>query len=326
MCSSAISLASTALSSQLRRSPSLPPILRSALKAQSSIYTGRCFAPRSITCRRIDHRRRSAMASTPIKVSKGNQEVLIFENEEALSVSLAKLTAELSEKYANDRGAFTVVLSGGSLIKSLRKLSESPYVDSVNWAKWHVFWVDERVVPKDHPDSNYKLAYDGFLSKVPIPPGQVYAINDSLSAEGAADDYETCLKHLVNTGVLKLSTTTGFPKFDLMLLGMGPDGHIASLFPGHPLLNEKQRWVTHITNSPKPPPERITFTFPVINASANIALVVTGAGKAGVVQKALGSDNNSSDLLPVEMVSLDEGEFTWFTDKDAASKLPNASL
>ncbi|KAJ6410949.1 hypothetical protein OIU84_007658 [Salix udensis] len=84
----------------------------------------------------------------------------------------------------NKKRAFTVVVSGGSLIKSLRKLVEAPYVDSIDWSKWHVFWVDERVVPKDHPDSNYKLALDGFLSKVPIPPGNVYAINDALSADG----------------------------------------------------------------------------------------------------------------------------------------------
>ncbi|KAJ6387659.1 hypothetical protein OIU78_017374 [Salix suchowensis] len=216
-------------------------------------------------------------------------------------------------------GHFTVVVSGGSLIKSLRKLVEAPYVDSIDWSKWHVFWVDERVVPKDHPDSNYKLAFDGFLSKVPIPSGNVYAINDALSPEGAADDYETRLKHLVHTGVINKSSVSGFPKFDLMLVGMGPDGHVASLFPGHPLLKENQKWVTHITDSPKPPPGRITFTFPVINSSSYIALVVCGAGKASVVQTALGKSQNS-DVFPVQMVS-PEGELKWFLDKDAASKL-----
>jgi len=157
---------------------------------------------------------------------------------------------------------------------------------------------------------------------VPIPPGQVYAINDALSAEGAADDYEACLKQLVKNGVIAMSTATGFPRFDLQLLGMGPDGHIASLFPGHPLVNEKERWVTYIKDSPKPPPERITFTFPVINSSAYIAMVVTGAGKAGPVQKAL-SDKKTSDLLPIEMAVLQDGEFTWFTDKPAVSLLQN---
>ncbi|KAL5201802.1 hypothetical protein ABZP36_036156 [Zizania latifolia] len=249
--------------------------------------------------------------------------LLIFDAEEDLAVSLAKYTAELSEKFAAERGAFTVVLSGGSLIKALRKLAEPPYLASVEWSKWHVFWVDERVVPKDHEDSNYKLALDGFLAKVPIPPGQVYAINDALSAEGAADDYETCLKQLVKNGVIAMSQATGFPRFDVMLLGMGPDGHIASLFPGHPLVNENQRWVTYIKDSPKPPPERITFTFPVINSSAYIAMVVTGAGKAGAVQKALSDKQTSSDFLPVEMAVLQDGEFTWFTDKPAVSMLQN---
>uniref|UniRef100_A0A1D1Y320 6-phosphogluconolactonase n=1 Tax=Anthurium amnicola TaxID=1678845 RepID=A0A1D1Y320_9ARAE len=263
----------------------------------------------------------SSAAAGPIEAAVGKSALLVFQSEEELSVSLAKYTAELSDKCARERGAFSVVLSGGSLIKSLRKLVESPYVESVDWARWHVFWVDERVVPKDHVDSNYKLAYDGFLSKVPIPPGHVYAINESLPPEGAADDYETCLKQLVKTSIVMLSESTGFPKFDLMLLGMGPDGHVASLFPNHPLVYEKTRWVTFIKDSPKPPPERITFTFPVINSSANVALVVTGAGKAGAVQRALGTEHSSLDLLPVQMVSLEDGKMTWFTDKDAVSKL-----
>ncbi|XP_022860136.1 probable 6-phosphogluconolactonase 4, chloroplastic, partial [Olea europaea var. sylvestris] len=154
---------------------------------------------------------------------------------------------------------------------------------------------------------------------VPIPTGNVYAINDALSAEGAADDYETCLKHLVKNKIIDQSDSSGFPKFDLMLLGMGPDGHVASLFPGHPLCQENEKWVTFIKNSPKPPPERISFTFPVINSSANIALVVAGAGKADVVHAALG-DGSNSDKLPVQMVS-PEGELTWFLDEGAASKL-----
>ncbi|KAJ6340717.1 hypothetical protein OIU77_008470 [Salix suchowensis] len=132
--------------------------------------------------------RASSMASSGITtIDQNNKKVVeVLYTEEDLAVSLAKYTADLSDKFAKERGAFTVVVSGGSLIKSLRKLVEAPYVDSIDWSKWHVFWVDERVVPKDHPDSNYKLALDGFLSKVPIPPSNVYAINDALSAEGAA--------------------------------------------------------------------------------------------------------------------------------------------
>ncbi|KAK6926067.1 Glucosamine/galactosamine-6-phosphate isomerase [Dillenia turbinata] len=252
-------------------------------------------------------------------VGKSKPKVNVFDSEEDLSVSLAKYTADLSEHFAKDRGAFTVVLSGGYLIDCLRKLVEPPYLETVDWRKWHVFWVDERVVPKDHADSNYKLAYDGFLSKVPIPSGQVYAINDALSAEGAADDYETCLKHLVDNGVIRLSTVTGFPKFDLQLLGMGPDGHVASLFPGHPLVHENKKWVTYIKDSPKPPPERITYTLPVINSSAYIALVICGTKEAPAVQRALG-DGSELDPLPVQMVS-PEDAMAWFLDKDAASMI-----
>eukprot|EP00257_Ricinus_communis_P004713 XP_002518214.2 probable 6-phosphogluconolactonase 4, chloroplastic isoform X1 [Ricinus communis] len=266
--------------------------------------------------RRFDCTAKAGM--TTAGTTEKKKVVEVFDTEEDLAVSLAKYTADLSEKFAKERGSFAVVLSGGSLIKSLRKLVEPPYVDTIEWSKWHVLWVDERVVPKDHVDSNYKLAYDGFLSRVPIPPGNVYAINEALSAEGAADDYETCLKHLVNMKVVEASSS-GLPKFDLVLLGMGPDGHIASLFPGHSLVNENHKWVTFIKDSPKPPPERITFTFPVINSSAYVAVVICGAGKADVVQKALGKNENS-DVLPVQMVS-PEGELKWFLDKDAASKL-----
>ncbi|OVA04762.1 Glucosamine/galactosamine-6-phosphate isomerase [Macleaya cordata] len=313
----------TRLQSVQSSASSSPPYLPLIRPFVSSVKTSlnstvSLTSSKSRTCYyRSNWKVKSSMAEISSERKEHKKE--IFETEEVLSVALAKYTADLSEKFVKERGAFTVVLSGGSLIKSLRKLVEAPYVASIDWAKWYVFWVDERVVPKDHPDSNYKLAYDGFLSKVPIPSGQVYAINDSLPAEGAADDYETCLKHLVNTNVLAVSTASGFPKFDLQLLGMGPDGHVASLFPGHPLVNEKERWVTFIKDSPKPPPERITFTFPVINSSAYIALVVVGAGKSEVVGKALGNEK-SSNLLPVQMVS-PEDEMIWFLDKEAASKL-----
>lgn len=155
--------------------------------------------------------------------------------------------------------------------------------------------------------------------QVPIPLGNVYAINDKLSPEGAADDYEERLKRLVSTRVLPVSSITGFPKFDLMLLGMGPDGHVASLFPSRPQRYEKKRWVTFITDSPKLPPPRITFTFPVINSASEIAMVVTGAELADTTKKALGHAGVEPPL-PVTEVSA-EGELTWFLDRDAASKL-----
>ncbi|KAF5732442.1 6-phosphogluconolactonase 4 chloroplastic [Tripterygium wilfordii] len=304
-------------------SPSLYSELSSICLALQLIYPPRRFVHSvGFNCPEFsaDPRKFGGQARSMAAVvgEKKNKKVDVFNTEEDLAVSLARYTADLSDKFTKERGSFTVVLSGGSLIQSLRKLVEPPYIDSIEWSKWHVFWVDERVVPKDHADSNYKLAFDGFLRQVPILPGNVYAINDALSAEDAAEDYETCLKHLVHCKVLD-AAGNGFPKFDLMLLGMGPDGHVASLFPGHPLVKENEKWVTFIKDSPKPPPERITFTFPVINSSAYIALVVCGADTAEPVHKALrGSDD--FDKLPVEMVS-PEVELTWFLDKAAATKL-----
>lgn len=107
--------------------------------------------------------------------------------------------------------------------------------------------------------------------QLPIVPSHVHSINDSLTAEEAANEYEFVIRQLVRTRVVNVSDISDFPKFDLILLGMGPDGHVASLFPNHRVLDEKNEWVTFITTSPKPPPERITFTLPVINSAANVA-------------------------------------------------------
>ncbi|KAJ8760829.1 hypothetical protein K2173_021867 [Erythroxylum novogranatense] len=256
----------------------------------------------------------------PEPITSKKTEKDVFETEEKLAESLAKYVADLSKTYTKTGGFFNVVLSGGTLIRSLRKLSEPPYVNSIEWSKWRVFWVDERVVPRDHIDSNYKIALDGLLSRVPILLRNVYPINDSLLDEAAADDYEARLKRLVNNRVIDTSPDSGFPVFDLILLGMGPDGHVASLFPRHALLKETQNWVAYLDDSPKHPPKRITFTFPVINSSENIAFVVCGFSHADAVHRALESGEDSVVKLPVQMIS-PQGQVKWFLDKDAASKL-----
>ncbi|KAL3334628.1 hypothetical protein AABB24_031049 [Solanum stoloniferum] len=161
----------------------------------------------------------------------------------------------------------------------------------------------------------------GFFWRFQIPSSTIYAINDKESPEGAAADYEARLKQLVESKVLPLSAISGFPKFDLMLLGMGPDGHVASLFPSRTHRHEKERLVTFITDSPKPPPPRITFTFPVINSASEIAMVVTGAELANMVDVALGSVPPPDGIPPPCTEVSAEEELTWFLDKDAASKL-----
>ncbi|XP_011075914.2 probable 6-phosphogluconolactonase 3 [Sesamum indicum] len=250
--------------------------------------------------------------------SHGKTTVRKFNSEEDVAVALAKYTANLSHKYIKEKGSFSVVLSGGTLIHTLRKLVETPYNTTINWSKWEMFWVDERVVPLDHPLSNYKLALDAFLSKVPIPRSSIFPITYKRSPAEVAVDYEVRLKTLVEDKIIPLSAT-GFPKFDLILLGIGPDGHIASLFPNRPQRYEKKRWITFITNSPKPPPARITFTFPVINSASDIAMVVTDKEEAEAVAVGLGYAVVSPTLPCAEVKA--KNELTWFLDKEAASKL-----
>ncbi|XP_027100710.2 probable 6-phosphogluconolactonase 1 isoform X2 [Coffea arabica] len=252
---------------------------------------------------------------------KDGRELKIYENTDELSTDLADYIAELSENSVKERGVFAIALSGGSLISLMGKLCEAPYNKTVDWAKWYIFWADERVVAKSHADSNYKLAKDGILSKVPVIPSHVHSINDTVSAEKAAEDYEFVIRQLVRTRVINVSDICDCPKFDLILLGMGPDGHVASLFPGHSVLDEKEQWVTFITDSPKPPPERITFTLPVINSASNVAVVVTGGSKADAVHLVVDDVEPDHPSLPAKLVQPTKGNLVWFLDKAAASKL-----
>lgn len=161
---------------------------------------------------------------------------------------------------------------------------------------------------------------------MPIVPSHVHSINDSVSAEEAADDYEFGIRQLVKTRVVSVSEISDCPKFDLILLGMGPDGHVASLFPTHSVLNERDGWVTFITDSPKPPPERITFTLPVINSASNVAVVVTGESKAEAVHLAIDDVGPDGLSLPARMVQPTKGKLVWFLDKPAASKLDRSQF
>lgn len=258
------------------------------------------------------------MANSAAPRNRG--EVRIHDSLDELATELADYVAGLSEMSVKERGFFAIALSGGSLISLIRKLCEAPYNKTVDWAKWHIFWADERVVAKNHSDSNYKLAKDGLLSKVPVVPSHIYSINDNVSAEKAANEYEFVLRQLVKTRTVSVSESSDCPKFDLIMLGMGPDGHVASLFPLHAALDEKDEWVTFITDSPKPPPERITFTLPVINSASNVVVVVTGSSKAEAVRLAI-SDNASNHTLPAQMVRPTDGKLVWFLDRSAASKL-----
>ena len=178
----------------------------------------------------------------------------------------------------------------------------------------HVYYADERVVPLDHPDSNHNLCTNEFFSKVPISPDRIHPLNQDYldDLEELCDSYE---KELIREFAQK--DAARFPVFDLILLGMGPDGHTASLFPGHQLLSEEDRWVAYIEDSPKPPSKRITFTYPVINHAARVAFVAAGEGKADILHVVLDEPERG---LPSSRVQLPyPNQLYWFVD-DAASR------
>lgn len=157
--------------------------------------------------------------------------------------------------------------------------------------------------------------------QLPILPSHVHSINDSLTAEEAANDYEFVIRQLVKTRVVNVSDINDCPKFDLILLEVGSDGQVASLFPNHPVLETNNEWVTFITNAPKSPPERITFTLPVINSAANVVVVAIGREKAEAVHMAIENTGPEFPVLPARMIQPGVGKLVWFSDVEAASKL-----
>jgi len=206
-----------------------------------------------------------------------------FQDADELSKSLADFVIKAQNEAIERRDKFTIATSGGSLPKMLAThIIGRP---EVRWDKWQVFFADERLVPLDHEDSNYKLCHEELFSKVPeLKRSQIHTIDESLldDAEEVADEYE---KQLRDAFAGKESVR--LPVFDLILLGMGPDGHTCSLFPGHELLTERSRWVAPIEDSPKPPARRITLTVPVLNKCHRAAFILAGAGKQEMLAKTL---------------------------------------
>jgi 6-phosphogluconolactonase len=214
-----------------------------------------------------------------------------------------------------------VAFSGGSLPGLLcPELVAEPLRSCVQWSAWHVFWADERCVPLADAQSNFRLAREYLFDHVDIPPHQIHALDDALDPAAAADNYQARLAHVfqVRDGEL--------PRFDLILLGLGEDGHTASLFPHHPALDETQRWVMPIFDSPKPPPTRITLTLPILNNARHVAFLAAGAGKTEALAQVIGGNSFfygrlPPDDLPAQRVRPAQGDVTWFVDEAAAAKL-----
>ena len=215
--------------------------------------------------------------------------------------------------------AFRVAVSGGSLPKILAQALLAPgngsAEDTTHFDKWEIFFADERAVPFDSPDSNYKLVKEELLDKIPVSLGKpkVHPIDTQYldDVDELADQYE---KLLVSTFAAKDSVK--LPVFDLLLLGCGPDGHTCSLFPGHPLLREKAAWVCAIEDSPKPPPKRITLSLPVVTVATKIGFVATGGGKKEIMRQIF--DTEEGRALPSGLVNEGAAEkVSWFTDNAA---------
>jgi len=247
----------------------------------------------------------------------GAVRVAVHASADVAAFNLAGAVYGASEAAISLKGSFTLVVAGGSVPAMLSGLlSHDP---PPKWDKFHVFFVDERVVPHDSPESSLRAMREAVLGKAPIPVSQVHAIKEGASPREAACDYAAQMAALP-TSVLPRNDA-GFPVFDLMLLGMGPDGHVASLFPGHASLRPTEAWVLEVLDSPKPPPERITMSMPVINAAKDIIFVALGSGKANILPVVVNSTAPGSRTLPAQMVRLQAGRVKWFLDAASASKL-----
>jgi len=216
--------------------------------------------------------------------------------------------------------SFVVGLSGGSLPKLLgTSLPLSPALSSLDWSRCHFVFADERCTSTlDHPDSNYNVCRLELFSKLPaLPPANIHAVDPSLASDPPkmAAAYAALLSQ-----VCPAAPGSSLPQIDVLLLGMGPDGHTCSLFPSHPLLEERTLTVAPIMDSPKPPPSRITLTLPVVNAAHSVVFVCTGDSKAAPLKSIFESDEDGHKV-PSKLVKPTSGSLIWLVDEPAVSLL-----
>ena len=237
----------------------------------------------------------------------------IYPNGDTLSHEAAQYIVRLANQAIVTHGRFTFALSGGNTPKELYGLlATEPYRSQIDWNAVEIFWSDERCVPPDNPESNYAMAEQVLLSKVSIPADHVHRMPaDQSDREAASEEYTQEMQLVFGTH--------GIPSFDLIQLGMGPEGHTASLFPHQPSLYVTDRLVMPVS-VPKPPPDRLTFTPPILNAAKNVLFLVTGTEKAHAVYEVI-EGPYEPDEYPAQIVRPPHGEVTWMLDTTAASQL-----
>lgn len=231
-----------------------------------------------------------------------------------LTVAAADRVVDLAAGAMASSGRFVMALSGGSTPRALYTLLASPpYATRIDWSRVHLFWGDERCVSPDHPASNYRMTRETLLDKVPIPAANIHRVRGEDQPEAAAVAYEAELRSMFRAGR---------PRFDLVLLGMGDNGHTASLFPGLQAVRETERWtmaeyVGEVTMW------RVTLTPAALNGAAHLLFLVSGADKASMLRRVLEGPHDP-DTLPAQAVHPDQGEVTWLVDVAAAGALTRA--
>jgi 6-phosphogluconolactonase len=244
------------------------------------------------------------------------RKVEVFQDLVSLIETAAQVFIDAAHKAIEERDIFTVVLTGGNTVKDLHVLLASPANRrKIAWKKVHFFWGDERQVPPDHTESNFGQARDLFLSRVGVREENVFRIRGELEPQEAVDDYEEKLRE-------NASGNLEWPRFDLVFLSMGSDGHIASIFPGE--ISEVERCSPVLATTADyqgRPAQRVSMTPLVFNATRQILLLVSGEGKAAVLRKVLCGEGDARDY-PVLRIQPKDGEVMWFVDEAAANQLP----
>jgi 6-phosphogluconolactonase len=243
-----------------------------------------------------------------MKIS-GRAQLAVHPDFQAATRDAAERFASAAEKAVRAKGLFSAALSGAATPQPLHRLLASDFRDRIDWGKTHLFFGDERCVPPDDPESNFKAARENLISRVPIPATNVHrmpAERGDLAA--AAAEYEAEIRSVLGGEI---------PAFDLVQLGVGDDGHTASLFPGSPALQEKKRLVVG-NYSERLKSWRMTFTLPLINRAACALFLVEGKSKSEAVKRSL---EDGGDPVPAGLVRPESGELVWILDRDAAARI-----
>jgi 6-phosphogluconolactonase len=261
-------------------------------------------------------------------IQEPHSQVRVYRDSAEVALKAARGFARLADQYVIGCGRFTVALSGGSTPRAMNSLlTGPPFLDTVPWSSIFFFWGDERCVPPDHEDSNYRMARETLLSKVPVPEGNIFRIPaENPDPERAAEEYELSLRSFFLRGASRTSTAPlpNVPRFDLVLLGMGSDGHTASLFPNTTALHADDRLV--VANFvEKFNSHRITLTARTINNARNVTFLAAGADKAEPL-KAVLEGRDQPETYPSQLIRPLNGSLLWMVDEAAAGLLRGHSL